>query len=342
MKVVTSLGLLLMSSAAYADGWLVAEAPAAIAVSDAQAGVFRPGAMPAIGAYADNGWFALGIRLRAGVLRDGSAPGKHLADPGLGGLATASFAARVHAKGAWFEGALGGGLTGSDLVPAVEVGIGWAFDVSKSMEMGPSIRFARVRSYHEMDTLGNADLVLAGIDMRFGREHAKHPMRTRAIEPAPIATPTIEIAAPAIAIDRDDDRIVDSEPWTPPAITIIDDRIILDEHVLFELERARVKSNGKLVIAAIAKLWSEHPEWKGMTIEGHADVRGSDDFNNELSQRRADHVRDVMLAAGVPADKITAHGFGRSHPRDPGTTEDCHQRNRRVEFVIERRVEEIK
>ena len=46
------------------------EAPAAIAVSDAQAGVFRPGAMPAFGAYADNGWLALGARARAGILRE--------------------------------------------------------------------------------------------------------------------------------------------------------------------------------------------------------------------------------------------------------------------------------
>src|SRR5688500_14842905 len=84
MKAEIALGTLLMSSSAYADSWIVAETPAAVAVSDAQAGVFRPGVMPAVGAYADNGWFALGLRLRTGVLRDGAAPGNHFRDPRLG------------------------------------------------------------------------------------------------------------------------------------------------------------------------------------------------------------------------------------------------------------------
>jgi outer membrane protein OmpA-like peptidoglycan-associated protein len=337
--------MIFVATPAFADGWLVAETPAAVAVSDAQAGVFRPGAMPAVGAYVDNGWLALGVRLRAGVLRDGSAPGNHLKDPGLGGLTTGSFAARVHAFGGWVEGALGGGMTGEDLVPAAELGMGWQFQVSDAIEMGPSVRVARVKSYREMDTLGSADLLLVGVDMRFGKAHKKYPTRQW-----PREAPPRVVAEEVVAIDRDVDRIVEREPscaaivdgCTIGVITIVDDRITLEEHVLFDLDRARVKTSGKLVIRAIAKLWSEHPEWKAMTIEGHADVRGSDEYNDELSKRRADRVREVMLEAGADAAHVDAMGFGRSRPRDAGTTEGSHQRNRRVEFVIQRHVEEIK
>src|ERR1051325_10067301 len=97
-----------------ADGWVVAEAPAAIAISEPQSGMFRAGVMPAIGAYSDNGIVALGLRMRAGVLRHGSAPGGHLGDPGLGGLGTAGIALRIAAHGLWLEGVAGGGLTGRD------------------------------------------------------------------------------------------------------------------------------------------------------------------------------------------------------------------------------------
>src|SRR5580692_2837570 len=114
---------------ATADTFVTAETPAAFAVSDAQAGLFRPGAMPAFGAYADGGWYAVGLRVRAGVLADGPAPGGHFMTPGLGGLASGGLAARVFAgprrAGAWLEAVVGGGTTGSEAVPVVEAGVGW-------------------------------------------------------------------------------------------------------------------------------------------------------------------------------------------------------------------------
>ena len=71
---ILGLGVCAASSVARADTWLALEAPAAIPVSDVQAGVFRTGVMPAFGLYADRGVLAFGVRARAGVLRDGPAP----------------------------------------------------------------------------------------------------------------------------------------------------------------------------------------------------------------------------------------------------------------------------
>ena len=114
------------------------------------------------------------------------------------------------------------------------------------------------------------------------------------------------------------------------------DRIVLDERVLFDLDRARVKSAGREVIAAIVRVWASRPEWKRIAIEGHADVRGTDAYNLDLSQRRADRVRAVLERLGVDPARLSATGFGRARPVDPGHSEAAHQRNRRVEFVIER------
>ena len=323
-----------------ADGWLVAEAPAAVAISEPQSGMFRAGVMPAIGLYTDNGIAALGLRVRAGVLRNGPAPGNHLDDPGIGGLGTAGIALRIAARGVWLEGVAGGGLTGRDLVPSIEAGIGWDFAVG-AVDIGPSARYLRVVSRDPEATLGSASLVLFGIDVRFGKQ--REP-RARSVVIA--AMP--RVAPPGPAVDRDRDRVVEREAGCvrdpdgcelAPQIVLHGDRIVLDERVLFDTDRARVKSRGRELIGELVRIWNEHPEWRRMSIEGHADVRGSDDYNLELSLRRAERVRDELVRRGVDPARIDTVGYGRSRPIDPGTSDEAHHHNRRVEFVIDREVD---
>ena len=71
-----------------------------------------------------------------------------------------------------------------------------------------------------------------------------------------------------------------------------------------------------------------------MSVEGHADTRGPEDFNMNLSRRRADRVRHEMIDLGMPADKITSKGLGETVPLVEGESEEARQTNRRVEFVI--------
>lgn len=336
-------GLALLSPVpAAADGWLVAEAPAALVVSDAQDGIFRPGLMPAIGAYIDGEHVALGLRLRAGLLGNGHAPGENLADPGAGGLMTAVAALRVHGKQAWIEAAGGGGITGADLVPTVELGAGYAVPW-RGMEVGPSVRYVRVISRDEMDAFGTAELALVGLDVRFG---VKQPARIRPTVreplPAPVAPAPVEVGTNT---PDDRDRVVehvagcaedmDGCPLVA-GVTVETDRIILDEKVFFDFDRARVRTAGRAALAEVAKLWAAHPEWTALVVEGHADVRGSDEYNVELSQLRAERVRAVLIAHGCPPELLTTIGHGRSRPRVEGHTEADHQKNRRVELVIQR------
>jgi outer membrane protein OmpA-like peptidoglycan-associated protein len=338
MRILAAL-LVAATGTAHADGWLVAETPAAVAVSDAQQGAFRPGIMPALGAYAGDARLAFGARLRAGILRNGPAPGHNLEDPGVGGLTTLGLAVRLQHRGGWVELVGGGGLTGSDLVPAVEAGFGWSF-AAGSVDVGPSARFARVVSRDAMDAFGSADLLLLGVDVRFGRDRAR-----RRFERVAIAPPPNRIEPASDPVDRDVDRIVEREQscrelldGCPIAddVVIAGDRIILEEHVLFDFQRARVRSHGRAVIAAIAKLWQGHPEWQRITIEGHTCDVGDEDFNFALSRLRAERVRDVLLRHGFTLDRIDAMGYGPTRPRQDGTTDHAREKNRRVEFVIVR------
>jgi len=72
---------------------------------------------------------------------------------------------------------------------------------------------------------------------------------------------------------------------------------------------------------------------KSVILQGHADERGSDEYNLALAQRRSDAVREVMLAAGVLDRQIEAVSFGETRPRALGHNETAWRENRRVEIV---------
>ena len=69
-------------------------------------------------------------------------------------------------------------------------------------------------------------------------------------------------------------------------------------------------------------------------IEGHTDSVGSDSYNEELSQRRAQAVADALRTRGVAADRYEAKGLGKSFPVASNATNAGRQQNRRVEIVF--------
>jgi outer membrane protein OmpA-like peptidoglycan-associated protein len=342
-KTITAAALAVAFAApAHAEVWLGAEAPLAVAISDGQRGVFRPGLLPAGGLYVGRGPFALGLRVRAGFLRDGAPPSSDREDPSTGGLISTTAAVRLKLGGLWVEGAAGVGLTGTTVAPTVELAVGVSF-TNERFELGPSARYVQVRSTDEMDSFGTAELLLVGLDVRFGGKPQRRPLRHVAVA----APRVVEAPEPVVTIERDDDRVVDLDASClhdltacplPEGMEVEHDRIILDERVLFDLDRARVRAHGRRMVRTIVELWKMNTGWEKVTIEGHADTRGSDEYNRDLSERRAQRVRDLMVELGSVPTQIEAVGLGKSRPRDPGHDNVAHQKNRRVEFVIERRL----
>jgi outer membrane protein OmpA-like peptidoglycan-associated protein len=152
--------------------------------------------------------------------------------------------------------------------------------------------------------------------------------------------------------DNDGDRIadaVDKCPNEPEVVNGVDDqdgcpdqgvvevvnnRIVLDATVLFDQDRARVRTAARPHLQAILELWKQHPEWLKMIIEGHTDTRGPDRYNDWLSTERATRVRKALIGMGVAPERLETKGVGRAHPLDASGTPEAHRRNRRVEFVI--------
>ncbi len=109
----------------------------------------------------------------------------------------------------------------------------------------------------------------------------------------------------------------------------------IDSSVLFQLDSARVTSDGKQLLSEVAGWLKRHPTSGPVEVGGHCDERGTATYNQELSQRRAEAVVDTLVGYGVPRERLTARGYGETRPvLRPGqaSPEDVHTANRRVEF----------
>lgn len=107
----------------------------------------------------------------------------------------------------------------------------------------------------------------------------------------------------------------------------------LQEGVLFEYNKAELKPGAMRSLEPLMTFLREHPD-RTLLIEGHTDSTGSDSYNLELSQRRAEAVRSFLAVNGISTDRIVARGYGEAFPVTTNTTEAGRQQNRRVEVVI--------
>jgi outer membrane protein OmpA-like peptidoglycan-associated protein len=103
--------------------------------------------------------------------------------------------------------------------------------------------------------------------------------------------------------------------------------------VLFDTGQNSLKPGAGRTIDQLATFMSDHMDRK-VLIEGHTDARGADDYNVQLSERRADAVRDALVQRGISADRIRTVGLGESYPIASNDTTAGMQANRRVEIVI--------
>ena len=110
--------------------------------------------------------------------------------------------------------------------------------------------------------------------------------------------------------------------------------ISIKKQVQFVQDSAEISDKSNALIAEIADLLIRTPELLKVEVGGHADFSGTEEYNKQLSQSRADAVRSALIAAGVDSSRLTAVGYGRARPLVPNITEANRARNRRVEFVI--------
>jgi peptidoglycan-associated lipoprotein len=110
-------------------------------------------------------------------------------------------------------------------------------------------------------------------------------------------------------------------------------REVLTEIVFFEYDSDQIGSEAEDKLRLKAAVLAANPNVR-LRIEGHADQRGSTEYNLALGQRRAEAVRAFLANYGIDPDRFTTVSFGKERPLVEGDDEESWSRNRRAEFGI--------
>lgn len=228
--------------------------------------------------------------------------------------------------------------TGEDILPELDLSLGASLAVSEEVGIGPELVYSHVfwTDGEGYSTDARWLSVMAFVSWHPGRERDRGPRdRSRTIErhtivreriveriePAPLPP------VPAGEIDR---LLEAAVPGGSRHIT----EIVLIPPVLFDFDSARVSAAGEVALHTAREVIAEMPD--AVVIEGHADGRGSDEYNAELSLARAMFVRDWLVAHGIAGERLTVEAYGEHLHLREESDEHTRQMSRRVTFRVVR------
>ena len=110
-------------------------------------------------------------------------------------------------------------------------------------------------------------------------------------------------------------------------------RVVYPEVTTFDFNKDEVKPDAKMSLQRFSVLLKKYDRMN-FIINGYTDNVGTADFNQSLSQRRADNTKAVIQANGIDAARIQTNGMGPNTPVKPNTTDEGRAANRRVEFMV--------
>jgi len=118
----------------------------------------------------------------------------------------------------------------------------------------------------------------------------------------------------------------------------LNQRLAKLEDVLFDYDKSTIRPDASKTlegdVAVIRTILQRYPSQK-VKIEGHADERGSDEYNVALGDKRAEAAKEFLTGMGITGGQLEVISFGKQRPLCSDHTEDCWQKNRRVHFVAQ-------
>jgi OmpA-OmpF porin, OOP family len=194
-----------------------------------------------------------------------------------------------------------------------------------------------LRMVHGIDDSDNDKLLTLAISYAFNKTETRKPTKQ-------VAASTPEMLEPR-PVDSDGDGVVDSVdkcPKTPYGTTVDNtgctQKLVQNKTISLDVKFAsgddRITNNYLAEIEKIARFMQQYPTVNG-TIEGHTDNVGASEYNKQLSQRRANAVRNVLVERfGVDGKRLKSVGYGKEMPIADNNTAGGRQLNRRVVAVF--------
>jgi len=115
--------------------------------------------------------------------------------------------------------------------------------------------------------------------------------------------------------------------------------ISVQNEVLFDTASSALRPDSRTTLDDLAAVFVKYPQ-TDILVEGHADSRGSEEYNQKLSEQRAASVKDYLMIKGVERYRITSVGYGEMRPRATNETPEGQQLNRRVEIQVKAKPQE--
>ena len=108
---------------------------------------------------------------------------------------------------------------------------------------------------------------------------------------------------------------------------------IMSEDVYFDFDRSELTEKAKELLAQVGELLIKEERFT-ITIEGHTDARGTEDYNFTLGAKRAMKVKEFLVAYGIDAKRMDSVSYGKEAPKVEGATEEAYSQNRRANFRV--------
>ena len=153
------------------------------------------------------------------------------------------------------------------------------------------------------------------------------PMETKPTVPPPPPPPPV--APPVTAAPR---ALTEDEIFARKTADDLNKERVLGD-VYFDLDSSSVRDEAKAALSTNSTYLKRWPSVR-FNLEGHADERGTAEYNLGLGERRASSVRAYLVELGVPGDRVVVVSKGKESPFCTESNESCWQQNRRGHFVI--------
>lgn len=128
----------------------------------------------------------------------------------------------------------------------------------------------------------------------------------------------------------------EEEPPPPPAPAppppVVKQRIVL-RGVNFDFDKSTIRRDAAEILTEAARILNDQPDVR-VSVDGHTDAKGTDEYNQRLSERRAQAVVDQLERFGVSRGRLQPQGFGESRPVATNETDEGRAENRRVELNV--------
>ena len=161
------------------------------------------------------------------------------------------------------------------------------------------------------------------------------------LDKCPDTPMNVEVDKDGCPLDSDGDGVydyLDECPNTAKGLVVNDQGCPIEQElrlkILFDFDKAEIKPEYRTELRRVATYLANHPDGK-VKVEGHTDSVGSAEYNKELSQRRANSVKEYLIREfGVKENRLEARGYGEEEPVASNETEQGRQKNRRVVCIL--------